>query len=93
MIYNHFFLKKLSPPCYKISSFENTFHFLIKKVSKTKKPIIISTGLASKKEIEESVKIARKNGASKIVLLKCSSNYPAQPEDLNLRTMHQMKKI
>ena len=48
--------------------------------------------MASKKEIEESVKIARKNGASKIVLLKCSSNYPAQPEDLNLRTMHQMKK-
>ena len=86
------FLKKLSPPCYKISSFENTFHFLIKKVSKTKKPIIISTGLASKKEIEESVKIARKNGASKIVLLKCSSNYPAQPKDLNLKTMHQMKK-
>ena len=56
LIYNHFFFKKLSPPCYKISSFENTFHFLIKKVSKTKKPIIISTGLASKKEIEESVK-------------------------------------
>ena len=85
------FLKKFNPPCYKISSFENTFHYLIKKVSETKKPVIISTGLSSRDEIEESVKIAKKNKAKKIVLLKCSSNYPAQPEDLNLKTMIEMR--
>ena len=86
------FLKTLKPPCYKIASFENTFHHLIKKVSQTKKPLIISTGMASQKEIGESVKIARHNGAKKIILLKCSSNYPARPEDLNLKTMEDMKK-
>ena len=86
------FLKQLNPPCYKIASFENTFHHLIKKVSLTKKPIIISTGMASIKEIEESVKVAKKNGAKKIILLKCSSNYPARPEDMNLKTLTKMKK-
>ena len=53
------FLKKFNPPCYKIASFENTFHYLIKKVSETKKPLIISTGTASESEINESLKIAK----------------------------------
>ena len=86
------FLKKFNPPCYKISSFENTFHLLIKNASKTKKPLIISTGLATKKEIHEAVNVAKKNGCKKLILLKCSSNYPANPEDLNLKTILDMKK-
>ena len=86
------FLKKFNLPCYKISSFENTFHYLIKNVSKTKKPLIISTGLATKNEIQETVKIAKKNGCKNLILLKCSSNYPANPQDLNLKTLLDMKK-
>ena len=86
------FLKKFNLPCYKISSFENNYSHLIKHVSKTRKPIIISTGLISKKELEETVKNSKKNGCKKLILLKCSSNYPANPEDLNLKTLLDMKK-
>lgn len=86
------FLKRFNLPCYKVSSFENTYLHLIKKISKTKKPLIISTGLASKKEIEDSVKIAKKNGCKKLILLKCSSNYPADPNDCNLKTIKDMRE-
>ena len=85
------FLEKLNVPCYKISSFENTFHHLIKKVSKTNKPLIISTGLATKQEIAESVKVAKKNNCKKLILLKCVSSYPADPADVNLKTLLDMK--
>ncbi len=86
------FLKKLKVPCFKISSFEITYLDLIKECAKTKKPLIISTGLASYKEIKEAVHAARSSGCKKIILLKCSSNYPANPEDINLETLIDLKK-
>ena len=78
------FLEKLNCKIYKISSFEMTDLNLVKKVSKTKKPIIISTGMADLKEIEMTVKTARKNGARDITLLYCVSNYPSAIDDFNL---------
>ena len=86
------FLKKLKVPCFKISSFEITYLDLIKECAKTKKPLIISTGLASFKEIKDAVHAARSSGCKKIILLKCSSNYPANPEDINLETLIDLKK-
>ena len=78
------FLEKLNTPFYKIASFEITHLPLIKKVALTKKPMIISTGLASKKEIKEAIKIAKKNGCPQIILLKCTSAYPADITDTNI---------
>jgi pseudaminic acid synthase len=86
------FLEKLNAPFYKIASFENTHFPLLKKVAKTGKPIIMSTGLASIKEITESVKFLRKNGCKSLALLKCTSAYPAEPSDLNLQTIKDLKK-
>lgn len=86
------FLEKLNAPLYKIASFENTHFPLLKKVAKTGKPIIMSTGLASMKEINESVKFLRKNGCKSLALLKCTSAYPADPSDLNLLTIKDLKK-
>ena len=86
------FLEKLNAPLYKIASFENTHFPLLKKVAKTGKPIIMSTGLASIKEISESVKFLRKNGCKSLALLKCTSAYPADPSDLNLLTIKDLKK-
>lgn len=86
------FLKKINVPCYKIASFEITYLDLIKECAKTKKPMIISTGLATFMEIKEAVKTAKKYGCKKIVLLKCSSNYPANPEDINLETLKHLRK-
>lgn len=86
------FLEKLNVPFYKIASFEITHLPLIKKVAQTKKPMIISTGLSSKKEIFEAVKIAKKNGCPKIILLKCTSAYPASIESSNLKTIQDLKK-
>ena len=81
-----------NPPIYKISSFECNDLELIARVAQTKKPIIISTGMASIKEISDSVAIAKKNGAKKIILLKCTSTYPAPFKDLNLRSINYLKK-
>ena len=86
------FLNKLHVPCFKISSFEITYLDLIKKCAKTKKPLIISTGLATFKEIKEAVKAAKSSGCKKIILLKCSSNYPANPKDINLITLNDLKR-
>ncbi len=86
------FLEKLNTPIYKIASFEITHLPLIKKVAETKKPIIMSTGLASKKEIKEAVRIAKKNGCPKVILLKCTSAYPASTGDSNLKTIIDLKK-
>jgi N-acetylneuraminate synthase len=87
------FLESLDVPCYKIASFENTDHILLKKVAQTGKPIIMSTGVASIADIQESVGILRKYGCKDLVLLKCTSTYPATPESTNLLTIPHMKDL
>ena len=85
------FLEKLNCPIYKISSFEMMDLNLVKKVSQTKKPIIISTGMADLKEIETTFKVARKYGAKDISLLYCVSNYPSSINDFNLNNIKILK--
>lgn len=87
------FLESLSVPCYKIASFENTDIPLIKKVASTGKPLIISTGMASVAELDETVRTAREYGANNIVLLKCTSTYPASPENSNIMTIPHMRDL
>jgi pseudaminic acid synthase len=86
------FLEKLAVPCYKIASFENTDVPLIRKVASTGKPMIISTGMANAEELEESVRTAREAGCRDLVLLKCTSTYPATPDDTNILTIPDMRK-
>lgn len=86
------FLESLRVPAYKIASFENTDLPLIRRVARTGKPIIISTGMASVAEIAEAVTTARGEGCSDIILLKCTSTYPATPENTNIRTIANMKE-
>ena len=81
------FLEEMNVPAHKIASFEMIDHGLLRKVAATGKPIIMSTGMATLGEIEESVNVLRENGASEIALLKCTSAYPALPEEMNLRTI------
>jgi len=87
------FLQEFNVPCYKIASFENTDIPLIKKVSKTGKPIIISTGMASVEELDLTVKTARGNGCNDIILLKCTSSYPSSPENTNLLTIPHLRDL
>jgi len=86
------FLASLDVPAYKIASFENTDLPLIRKVASTGKPMIISTGMASAAEIDEAVSTARDAGCEQIVLLKCTSTYPATPESTNIRTIANMRE-
>ena len=86
------FLEKLNVPCYKIASFENTHLPLIKLVAQTKKPVIISTGMAKKIEITEAINELRNSGNKNFALLKCVSSYPAKIQSFNLRTLLDMKK-
>jgi pseudaminic acid synthase len=86
------FLEKLNCPIYKVASFEMTDHLLIKKIALTNKPMIISTGMASLNEIEQSIKVAKKFGAKNITLLYCVSNYPSKITDFNLNNIKIMKK-
>jgi pseudaminic acid synthase len=85
-------LESINCPIYKLSSFEITDFSLIKKISKTKKPIIISTGLSTIPEIQKTINFARKNGAKEIALLYCVSNYPAKDSDFNLKNITLLKK-
>jgi pseudaminic acid synthase len=87
------FLEKLDVPCYKIASFENTDLPLIRKVASTGKPMIISTGMATIAELDETVRVAHDAGCKDIILLKCTSNYPASPENSNIRTIPHMKEL
>ena len=86
------FLEKLNCPIYKISSFEITDLPLIKKVAQTKKPIIISTGMANMNEIADAYKTAKRNGAKDITLLYCVSSYPSRIDQFNLNNIKILKK-
>ncbi len=85
------FLESLNVRAYKIASFEITHIPLIEACAKTGKPLIISTGVAGKDDIELAIKTARNAGAKEIILLKCTSQYPAKAEDANLQTMLDIK--
>lgn len=87
------FLETLGVPCYKIASFENTDLPLIRKVAATGKPIIISTGMASIAELDETVRAARDAGCKELILLKCTSTYPATPENTNLNTIPHLQEL
>lgn len=87
------FLETLNVPIYKIASFENTHHPLLIKVAKTGKPVIVSTGVSSKEDIDESVAVLKKAGCTQIILLKCTSTYPATPENTNLNTIPALSKL
>ena len=86
------FLESLNAACYKIASFENTDIPLIRRVARTGKPMIISTGMASVAEIDEAVRAAREAGCHDLVLLKCTSTYPATPEKTNIRTIPNLRQ-
>lgn len=81
------FLEEMQVPAYKIASFELVDTALLRRVARTGKPIILSTGLATLAEIDEAVRTLRDAGAEQIALLKCTSAYPASPEEINLRTI------
>lgn len=87
------FLESLNVPLYKIASFENNHHPLLAKVAKTGKPVIMSTGISNIFDIQESVNVLRENGCTNITLLKCTSTYPASPENTNLNTIPLFKKL
>ena len=86
------FLEKLHVPLYKIASFELTHIPLLKKIAKTKKPVIISVGMGKLDEIVQALKVLKANGTKKIIILKCSSKYPSENAILNLRTIKDLKK-
>ncbi len=87
------FLETLNVPCYKIASFENTDLPLIRKVAATGKPMIISTGMATAAELDETVREAKKAGCKDLILLKCTSTYPATPENTNILTIPHMRDL
>ena len=87
------FLESLDVPCYKIASFENADLPLVRKVASTGKPMIISTGMATIAELDETVRTARAHGCQDIVLLKCTSSYPASPKDTDLCTIPHMRAL
>ncbi|HSZ24876.1 MAG TPA: pseudaminic acid synthase [Cytophagaceae bacterium] len=87
------FLENLQVPLYKIASFENTDLPLLKKVASTGKPVIMSTGMATITDLDEAVNTLRDNGCKDLVLLKCTSTYPATPENSNILTIPHMASL
>ena len=87
------FLEELEAPCYKIASFENTDLPLIRKAAATGKPLIISTGMATAADLDETVRTARAAGCRDLILLKCTSTYPATPANTNIRTIPHMREL
>jgi pseudaminic acid synthase len=86
------FLESMKTPAYKVASFELVDIPLIQRIAKTGKPLIMSTGMATLEEIDEAVRTAREAGAAQIALLKCTSAYPAAPEEMNLRTIPELSQ-
>jgi pseudaminic acid synthase len=86
------FLMDLNVPCFKIASFEATYFPLLKKVAQTGKPVIMSTGMASAEEIKESVDYLKDHGCKELILLKCTSTYPASPDSTNILTIPDMRE-
>jgi pseudaminic acid synthase len=87
------FLESLNVPAYKIASFENTDWPLLRKVAATGKPVIMSTGVSSLSDLDESVRTIRAAGCKDLILLKCTSTYPASPENTNLLTIPHMAQL
>ena len=87
------FLESLDVPCYKIASFENTDLPLIRRVAATGKPLIISTGMATVAELDETVRAAREMGCKDLILLKCTSTYPATAENTNIMTIPHLREL
>lgn len=87
------FLTELGVNVFKIASFENTDWPLLKKVAQTGKPVIMSTGVSQLSDIDQSVRVLRENGCKELILLKCTSTYPASPEDTNLKTIPHLKSM
>jgi pseudaminic acid synthase len=87
------YLENLDVACYKIASFENTDLPLIRRVGATGKPLIISTGMATVAELDETVLAARESGCKELILLKCTSTYPATAENTNILTIPHMRQL
>lgn len=86
------FLESLDTVCYKVASFENTDLRLIRKIAGTGKPMIISTGMATIAELDETVRAAREAGCRELILLKCTSTYPASPENSHILTLPHLRQ-
>lgn len=86
-------LEYLGAPAYKIASFENNYHHLLKKVAGKNKPVIMSTGISELKDLIESVEVLRISGCKELALLKCTSTYPSSPENTNIRTIPHMRQL
>lgn len=87
------FLEQLEIPAYKIASFENNHLPLIKKIGETNKPVFLSTGLSSLSELNETVQTIREAGCNQLILMKCTSTYPASAENSNLLTIPNMRDL
>ncbi|SFH12550.1 pseudaminic acid synthase [Pontibacter chinhatensis] len=87
------FLEELGAPVYKIASFENTDHPLLRRVAATGKPVIMSTGAATVLEVAEGVEVLRAAGCRELILLKCTSTYPATPQNTNLVTIPHLRAL